>query len=147
MLEEILPLTNEHLDSCANLLVEVFSNEPWNEPWTWETARILLCEIFHTPGFIGLVLLYNNKIVGFIVGYCEQSCNNRRFFLREICVQTEKQRQGIGTKLLHQLVDVLSTMNISLVYLLTMKNRELKNFYTKNGFYQNPEMILMLQKI
>ena len=146
MSEEILPLTGEHLDACANLLVQVFNKEPWNEPWTFETARILLFEIFDTPGFVGLIFLYENEIVGFVVGYCEQSCVRKRFFLREICVQTGKQRQGIGTKLLHQLVDILSTMNVSLIYLLTMKDGELKNFYTKSGFHQSPGMVLMLRE-
>lgn len=147
MLEEILPLTKEHLGTCANLLVQVFNTEPWNESWTYATARTLLSEIFNTPGFIGLVLLCDREIVGFIVGYCEQSCNNRRFFLREICVQSDKQRQGIGKKLLRQLVKTLSTMNVSLIYLLTMKDEGLKNFYTKSGFHQSPYMMLMLQEL
>ena len=147
VLEEILPLTKEHLDACANLLVEVFNKEPWKESWTFETARILLWEIFNTPGFVGLVLLSDKELVGFVVGYCEQSCNRRRFFLREICVQTNKQRQSIGTKLVYQLIDTLSTMNVSLTYLLTMRDGELESFYTKNGFHQSPRMVLMLQEV
>ena len=147
MSEEIIAFTSEHLDACANLLVEVFSNEPWNESWSFDNARILLSEIFNTPGFVGLVLLCDDNLVGFVVGYSEQSCNSRRFFLREICVQSDRQQQGIGKKLLHQLVETLSTMNVSLIYLLTMKDGELKKFYTKNGFHQSPHMILMLQDI
>lgn len=147
MSEEIVAFSSEHLDACANLLVQVFRNEPWKECWTFDNARILLWEIFNTPGFVGLVLLCDRDLVGFVVGYCEQSCNSRRFFLREICVQSDRQRQGLGKKLLHQLVETLSAMNVSLIYLLTMKDGELKNFYTKNGFRQSPHMILMLQDI
>ena len=147
MSEEIIAFTSEHLDACANLLVQVFNNEPWNEPWTFKTARILLLQVFNTPGFVGFVLLGDSEIIGFIVGYCEQSCNHRRFFLREICVHSDKQRQGIGAKLVRQLIDTLSTMNINLIYLLTMKDGELKNFYTKSGFHQSPNTVLMLQEL
>ncbi|KST66823.1 hypothetical protein BC008_36505 [Mastigocoleus testarum BC008] len=159
--EEILTLTSEHLDACANLLVQVFNKEPWNESWSFDSARTLLWEIFHTPGFVGFVFCDRKKLLqvdskmlqagqellGFIAGYSEQSCNYRRFFLREICVRSDRQRQGIGKKLLRHLVETLSTMDINLIYLLTMKDGELKKFYTKNGFLDSPHMMLMLQQI
>ncbi|MBW4630802.1 MAG: hypothetical protein KME30_02515 [Iphinoe sp. HA4291-MV1] len=42
---KIQTFTAEHLDKCANLYVEVFNGEPWNEQWTIETARLRLLEI------------------------------------------------------------------------------------------------------
>lgn len=71
MSEEILAFTTEHLDACANVFVEVFKDEPWNEHWTQQTAKMRLLETLNTPGFIGFVLRHN-EVLGFVVGYYEQ---------------------------------------------------------------------------
>lgn len=146
MLEEILAFTTEHLDACAHLFVEVVNGEPWNEHWTRETARMRLFETLNTPGFVGFVWR-QNQLLGFVVGYCEQWDDGKHFYLKEICVRPDKQRQGIGTMLLSQLTNTLATMNVSLVYLLTMKEGQTEAFYMKNGYQRSPRMILMSQRL
>lgn len=103
MSEEIYLFTQQHLDECTFLFVEVFNNQPWNESWTFETAKSLLSQIINTPGFIGLTLQKQGKILGFVIGCCEQRDKSKNFYLKEICVSSNKQRQGIGTKLIQRL--------------------------------------------
>lgn len=147
MSEEILAFTTEHLDACANVFVEVFKDEPWNEHWTQQTAKMRLLETLNTPGFIGFVLRHN-EVLGFVVGYYEQWWDDsKHFYVKEICVRPGRQHQGIGTKLLHQLMNTLATMNVTLIYLLTIKEGQTEPFFVKNGYQRSPKMIFMSHRL
>ena len=37
--ERIEKFEENHLDECARLAVATFNAEPWNEVWTFDTAR------------------------------------------------------------------------------------------------------------
>ena len=147
MSEEIHDLTQKHLDECARLFVEVFNSEPWNDNWTFETAKLLLLQILNTPGCLGLILQQESIIVGFVIGCCEQRDKGERFYLKEICVRSHQQRQGIGTKLIQHLIYKLNEVGIHLIYLLTLKNEYTETFYFKNGFQSSPRMIMMTKQI
>ncbi|NMG06657.1 GNAT family N-acetyltransferase [Brasilonema sp. UFV-L1] len=146
MLEEIESFTTKHLDECASLYVEVFNGEPWNEQWSFENARLRLFETLMTPGFVGFVLR-QDKLLGFVAGYCEQVQKGKGFYLKEICVRPDNQRQGVGTKLLDRLMDVLTAMEVTMVYLLTMKDGQAEAFYTQNGYQRSQRMILMSKRL
>ena len=143
--EEILAFTTEHLNECAHLAVEVFNSEPGNQHWTRETARIRLLEMLNTPGFVGFVC-QTQQLLGFVVGNCEQWENALRFELKTICVRPDRQGQGIGTKLLHQLMNTLATMNVNEIYLLAAQDGQAEAFYTKNGYQRSPRVVLMSYK-
>lgn len=145
MLEEIQTFTTEYLDDCANLYVEVFNSEPWNEQWTIETARLRLFEILNTPGFIGFVLR-QDELLGFVAGYCEQMQKGKGFYLKEICTHHDKQRRGIGTKLLNELMNTLTGMEVTAIYLVTMKDGQAEAFYTKNGYQRSQKLIVMSKR-
>ena len=142
MSEEILRFTTEYLDECADLAVEVFNGEPGNQHWTRETARRRLLEMLNTSGFVGFVWR-KKETLGFVIGNCEQWENSLRYELKTICVRPDTQSQGIGTKLLHQLMNTLATMDVNSIYLLTAKDGQAEAFYTKNGFQRSPRVILM----
>ncbi|NHC37599.1 GNAT family N-acetyltransferase [Scytonema millei] len=146
MLEEILTFSAEHLDSCAHVYVETFKQEPWNECWSFETARVRLWETLNTPGFVGFVL-HHHEPLGFILGYCEQFYDGKHFFVKDFCVQTDKQHQGIGTKLLNHLTIVLTPMNVSQIFLLTLRDGQAEAFYSKNGYCRSPKIIVMSQQL
>jgi aminoglycoside 6'-N-acetyltransferase I len=145
MSEEIQTFTTEYLDKSAHLYVEVFNGEPWNERWTFDTARTKLFEILNTPGFVGFVFK-QDELLGFVAGYCKQGQKSKSFYLEEICVQPHKQRQGIGTKLLNQLIDTLTAMKVTGVYLLTNKDGQAEAFYTKHGCQRSQHLILMAKQ-
>ncbi len=146
MAEEIKVFTAEQLDEASHLYVSVFNAEPWNDLWTFETARKRLSDILQTPGFIGFVCL-EHELLGFAVGYCEQWFDNTHFYLKEMCVRTGMQRKGIGTRLIDHLERALAEMNVDRVYLLTMKDGQAEAFYAKNGYRTSPRMILMSHRL
>src|SRR5688500_9703538 len=97
------PVTSDSLMECVGLFVSVFNNPPWNESWDAEAVAQRLDECYHTPGFYGLIATVDDKTIGFAIGYIESWDHSKHFFLKEMCVATEKQRHGVGTALLNAL--------------------------------------------
>ncbi len=147
MSEEIQFFTQQHLDESASLFLEVFNGEPWKESWNFEKAKLLLSQILNTPDCLGLVLQQQSVILGFVIGYCEQRDKGKNFFLKEMCVRSNQQRQAVGTKLIQNLISQLNQAGVNLIYLLTMKDEYTEKFYLKNGFKSSFRMIIMTKSL
>ena len=55
--ERIEEFKADHLDQCARLALATFNAEPWNDEWTFDTAKRELAWTMGLPGFAGLVSL------------------------------------------------------------------------------------------
>lgn len=133
----------DHLASCARLYVEVFNSPPWDETWTVPIALTRLQEIAGTPGYLGLGLHCGPDLVGFVLGYCESFLDGQHFYIKEMCVRADRQRQGLGTALMEALQTRLVGLDIKKIYLLTARHTPAAAFYSKQGFYVSDKMILM----
>ena len=136
-------IQTDDLTSCAELFVRVFNSRPWDEDWAVSSALPRLTEIFGTPGFTGLMILSEGRMAGFVMGYTESFDSGGDFYLKEMCILPELQRQGIGTALLDQLKTHLIEMGARKLYLLTSRDSPGSQFYGKNGFYTSDKMIMM----
>ena len=139
------PIDSSHLKGCSNLFVEVFNGSPWNESWSFETALKRLEDCHATTGFYGIVAIEEDKVFGFALGFSEVSYEGQHFFLKEMCVQANKQRSGIGTEIVDKLYRDLADKDISMIYLLTMRDSSAADFYQKCGFSYSSKMSMMLK--
>ncbi|MFL7791801.1 MAG: GNAT family N-acetyltransferase [Anaerolineae bacterium] len=138
------PIEEKDIPDCAEVFVEVFGSEPWNEQWHITEAQTRLEEMAHTPGFHGIFVATDSKILGFAMGHTEQwQRGKKHFYLQEICVRTEHQRRRLGTNLIHVLCQELMAMDVEAIYLLTAREGPAQAFYERLGFNVNPEMIMM----
>ncbi len=144
MAEDILAFTPEHLDACAHVMVMVNNRDPWNEHWTFATARKRIWEISNTPGFIGIVS-WNNGIAGYALGCCEQWDTYKHYCLYEIAVRPDAQRKGLGSKLLSHLEPILTAHNIEKIYLSTLRNSDAEAFYLKHDYHHAKDTVTMLR--
>lgn len=62
-----------------------------------------------------------------------------------MCVKSSNQRNGIGTEIVNTLSLNLTSQNVKMLYLLTMKDSIAEAFYKNCGF-NNSKMILMFKK-
>ncbi len=134
------------IDECAQVFVRVFSAEPWSEPWTLETAVERLREIQCTPGFIGVVCR-RREVLAFAAGYSETSYSGRVFYLQEMCVRPELQRQGVGGELQRFLECQLVGENIKHAYLLTRAESTAAAFYAQSGYRASLRTQLMSKNL
>jgi aminoglycoside 6'-N-acetyltransferase I len=60
--ETIVPITNDKMEQCIELYINVFNSEPWNETWTYQTAKERLTDLLHTPKFLGFLIFIMRRL-------------------------------------------------------------------------------------
>lgn len=131
----------------AALYVSVFNSKPWNESWSDKTALARLDFYRRTPNFIGLSAHDGSELIGFVFGNFEPYQQGSIYLLKEMCVQPNHQRTGVGTKLLKQLHSVLTEHKINLVNLITRADQPAEAFYLKNGYAKTSHMGLYVARL
>jgi aminoglycoside 6'-N-acetyltransferase I len=135
------------IPNCARLFTNVFSNPPWSEHWTQSSALQRLDDCAHTPHFLGFLAEDEHGLCGFAFGYSQHYLDEKHYYLLELCIDTARQRQGVGTALLAALKDKATESGISRLYTLTARDTPAQDFYAKHGFYVSPKMIMMAHRL
>ena len=146
MAVSIVPFTPAHLDAAAQVYVTVFNAAPWHDRWTPPTARRRLAEMLATPHALGFVLL-DGALVGFVLGYAESWFDGTHFDLKELCIRTDQQRRGLGTRLLRHLEGALREQGVARVELLTAREGPAAAFYATQGYAVSPRMQMMARRL
>jgi GNAT superfamily N-acetyltransferase len=144
---ELYQICQEHLEECANLLVTVFANPPWNENWTFELALKRLQNTYNIVDFYGIIAKKQSRIIGFACGHGEEYINVKTFYLKEMCVALKHQNTGVGTAIINELQKDLAKNNITRIWLLTAPNSPAESFYKKCGFINSDKVILMIKNL
>lgn len=142
-------LSEKDLEEASVIFTKVFSSDPWNEPWSFNTSNKRLLDISNTPGYIGVGYFNSNhQMTGFLVGNVEQWADSTSFYISEICVLTNVQTNGIGTSLLKYLRDMLTQKKVNTAYLSTERGEgKPELFFRKNGYVTNESRVLMTMTI
>lgn len=130
----MIPFSEVHIDAATALFVDAFAAEPWNEFWPYSNSRRRLSDIVFSPGFFGVAAQRESVLAGFVLGRIEAYRDEEHYFLQEMCVATQFQRQGVGTKLLRYLYAKLEERDCRQIYLLTIRDRGPESFYLRCGF-------------
>jgi aminoglycoside 6'-N-acetyltransferase I len=131
---------------CASFFREVFNAPPWNEDWSEDAALQRLADCARTPHFLGLIAEDGAAIMALAFGYWQRYQEERHFFLLELCVATDRQREGIGADLLAELHRRLQAEGVNRIYTLTARDTPAQDFYAKEGFYLSPKMVMMARR-
>ncbi len=131
------------LDRCAEILVDAYNSEPWNDHWTKEKALEKLTCFYNSPKFIGWTASLNDKVLGCCVGNIEPYYLGDYFYLKEMFVYHQSQKKGIGARLMTTLKEHLETVNIKTIILFTGKDFFPFDFYLKTGFHVMEDMRMM----
>lgn len=133
------------LEACVELFVSTFAQPPCGETWEPAVVRERLEQIVKTPGSFGVVI-GGSGIDGFALGFSEPWHEGTHFYLKEMCIAHDRQRQGLGTRLMDSLSAGLAMRDTRQIYLLTARGDMSEAFYAKAGFYTSPKMILMARR-
>ena len=136
--------TEEDLKKCAPLLVRVYNAEPWNDHWDEKWAYKKLLVSFRSPDFYGICIMEDQNIVGVLVGNLEPNNTENFFYLRDMFVDPDQQRKGIGSLLLDSIKNHLNPMEeVSGITLFTSRVYFTHAFYLKNQFEVLDEFCFM----
>lgn len=140
----IRPFQSEDLDQCADLYVRVFAESPWSEEWAVEEARRHLERSTQTPGFLGLVAMDGERIVGVVTSTCRSHAAGNFAMLDDMFVDHMLRSQGIGLQLLDEMKQRLKAQGCIAVGLFTQATSRAADFYRKHGFQEEPNLRFML---
>ena len=141
---EMRDIVASDLEVVASLFVECFSVAPWKEQWTLAAAKNRLSLFASTPTFRGVIAMEAGHVVGMAMGQIEGWVDGNLFLLQEMCISPNRQRSGVGTKLLdHLLGRVADTDQVRAGYLLTNTPSAAESFYLRRGFRRSDAKIVL----
>lgn len=144
---KIKKIVVKDLRPVSILFVDVFSNSPWDEYWELDWAYERLSWIYQSSGFAGYVAIDNKQVCGAIMGHFVPFQGKKGFQVIEFLVASDRQNQGIGTKLLNQLESNLKQNNYNFVFLLTAKESSAESFYTKRSYQRDSKIVLLNKEL
>ena len=143
---ELKILEENDLSKCIETFIKVFNDEPWNDEWTYTKAQKYLLDFYNTPGFLGILAIENEEVIGFIFGVHRTWWSGNQFYIHEMCVDSQRQNRGIGKSMLDYLIKLIGN-DISNITLLTNRGIPAEKFYKKNGFEEIERLIFLSKKI
>lgn len=140
--------TISDVDKCAELYLKVFSAYPWYDEWTsQEHVHNYLEELVFNPVFEGFLAFEGDDMVAVCLGHSKSWWRGKELFIDEFFVVSEKQGNGIGSKLINYMQEYLSHAGYERFILFTNQGIPAQKFYTKNGFFVNSERIFMIKEL
>ena len=135
------------IPELAELYIETFNSEPWNDKWTKETAEKRLHQMINVEGFYGLCAYKDDKLCGMILGCEEQFYNGKTFNIREFCVSNKLRGNGLGTKIFNKFEEELRKKQIKEIYLVTVRGDMTEHFYHKQKVSNREQYVVMGKEI
>ncbi len=128
-------------------MVDIFSEEPWNDIWTDEQLHLYVSELIDNKNSLSFGLFENDNMIGMALGHIKHWHEGTEYWIDEFGVLSEKQKCGIGTEFLIEIEKVLSDKGIIYIALLTEKTVPAYHFYKKNGFDENEETRFLVKRV
>lgn len=145
---QIRAYKSKDLDKCVDMFIKAFREKPWGIEWpSFQKAKSYIKSITHMPGFMGVVLEDNNKILGMIIGHQKDLMNESIFFVEEMCVDVAHQRKGYGEMLMNQTKKLLLENNVTRITLMTKERVPAVKFYQEQGFNIESSVIFMYNNL
>ncbi len=136
------------VEAAAGVFVACFSGPPWNEPWSREAAVRRLRLYATAPAFRGAVAVEEGRVVAVALGQIEGWTRGNLFLLQELCVLPERQRAGLGKRLLaHLLSELQRTDDVVNAYLLTDSGGAAESHFLGHGFRRSERKVVLTRAL
>ena len=144
-------MTEEHVDECVDLYIDVFSQAPWNDTFQ-SREQVVNFFINHMSNnyFVGFILKEESGIIALSLGYKKPWINGMEYYIDQFFVKAEMQGKGIGSHFLKLIENNVYAEKMNAVILNTERGFPAENFYFKNGYMRLDESVVMakvLEKI
>lgn len=135
------------LEPCSELMLKVFSGEPWYDQWDSVLhVQQYLAEFMDNPVFLGFVIEQEGKILGASFGHTKSWYSGKEYYIQEYFIDTDLQGSGLGSALMNGMEAYLSSVHVHCMVLLTEKDLPAEDFYRKHGFEVKKDIIFMANR-
>ena len=137
----------DDLNDLAEIYVETFNSEPWNDKWTIDTASKRLHQMINVEDFCGILARKNDILCGMILGSKEQFFDGMMLNIKEFCVKNGMRGHGIGSEIYKEFEIRMKTEGIKEIILFTSKGDFTEHFYHKQGLESYSGLTFMGKKL
>lgn len=131
----IMKMEKRHIKPCAELFIDTFSRDPWNDSFSSiEEVETYFLSFFEYNSFLGFVGTADQEIAALCLGMKKPWMKGIEYYIDQFCVAHSLQRQGIGSLFLAEIQRYLDHNNMNGILLNTEKSFPAYEFYLKNGF-------------
>lgn len=135
-------------EAIKELFVGVFAIEPWNDDWSnQEQLDFYLSDLVGQSNSLTYGLFEDEKLIGVSMGHIRHWYSGTEYYIDELCIQTDKQGNGIGTHFLKEIEKGIKEIGLSQIFLQTESNVPAYDFYQKNGFCELKEHVSFAKRI
>ena len=134
MRSEFVEINDQNIGVFFVLYGSVFNEAPWNDGWHEDAVRERLETFVQFPRFYGLGYVADSAPVALVFGWSERWIHGWHFHLKEMCVSTPLQRQGLGRILLTELESRLVSRGVQRIFLESGESLPARRFYEVLGY-------------
>ena len=142
-LPEIRLMTHSRIGRYADLYAAAFSGGPWFDPWNAGDAGVHIREMMDSAQFYGLEAEIGGETAGILMGTSMLFHDGRAFEIHDLAVAPEMRRRGIASMLLRRCRDDMKEKGIRRLILMTGNTEFLPDFYRRQGFCAEKDIVLM----
>lgn len=136
------------IEVIKKLFTGVFTIEPWNDDWSnKEQLDLYLSDLVGQSNSLVYGLFEDDKLIGISMGHIRHWYSGTEYYIDELCIQTDKQGNGIGTYFIKEIEKAIKEIGLVQIFLQTENNVPAYCFYQKNGFYELKEHVSFAKRI
>ncbi len=144
---KVVELSPEKIADVKRVMLEIFTREPWNDTWTDRQLEQYLRELMGNANSLAFGLYDGETLIGISLGRVIHWYEGTEYWIDELGLIPERQRQGYGAGFLARIEDCLLKREIAYIVLLTEKSVPAYHFYLKNGFLDKPEQAFFVKSV
>lgn len=144
---EIATLGLKHTEDIKQLLLRIFSGEPWNDSWDERQLELYVLELIANKNSLSIGLYEDGDLIGLSLGRVRHWYEGTEYWIDEFGVVPEKQKKGYGSKFLEEIQHFVAGRDIAAMVLLTERTVPACHFYKKNGFAVKEEQVFMVKEL
>ena len=136
------------IEIIKELFVGVFTIKPWNDDWSnQEQLNLYLFALVGQSNSLTYGLFEDEKLLGVSMGHIRHWYSGTEYYIDELCIQTDKQGNGIGTLFLKEIENGIKEIGLVQIFLQTENNVPAYEKKKKNGFYELKEHVSFTKRI
>lgn len=129
------PFAEAHLERCTDLLVLGAHGIPWELRWKRRRAmRRRLLELSLCPGFMGMVVLEEDRLLAFVMGRIQPGFFGHEFLIAEVGHTPKESGTSVMVQLIEAFGDLCEEQSIVRVKSVAEVGSEWENVLREGGF-------------
>lgn len=134
---QLRELSMGDMDEIKVFFTSIFTKEPWNDDWSDENQlQAYIADLIGNRSALTLGLFADESLVGLSMGRVKHWYSGTEYCIDELCIKTEEQGKGLGTRFLKEIESFIKTKGAKYIFLQTERTVPAYEFYRKNGFIE-----------